>query len=114
MLPPTCRVDDVYTKPPQDSDATLTKRRSFGDQFMLFVRQNTVDYMENNFPPGRESIRDMIVAQDENVPPLREIMNRIDYAQLTSLYIVDSELDMDKVEIISDLNLTTLVCPGRA
>lgn len=109
MLPPTCQVDDVYTKPPPDSDATLTKRRSFGDQYMLFVRQNTVDYMENNFPPGRESIRDMIVAQDENVPPLREIMNRIDYAQLTSLYIVDSILDVEKVEIISDLNLTTLV-----
>ena len=94
---------------PQDSDATLTKRRSFGDQYMLFCRQNTRDYMENNFPPGRETIRDMVIIQDENFPSMKELMNRIDYSSLASLYIVDSFLEQETLDIFKHLNLTTLV-----
>jgi len=63
MLPDCCVIDDVYKPLPADSDSTLTKRRSFGDQYMLFSRQDTNDYMESNFPSGREPIRDMIVVQ---------------------------------------------------
>jgi hypothetical protein len=63
MLPECCVIDDVYKPLPADTDSKLTKRRSFGDQYLLFSRQDTSDYMENNFPPGREPIRDMIVVQ---------------------------------------------------
>jgi len=63
MLPECCVIDDVYKPLPADSDSTLTKRRSFGDQYLLFSRQDTTDYMENNFPSAREPIRDMIVVQ---------------------------------------------------
>ena len=63
MLPECCVIDDVYKPLPADSDSTLTKRRSFGDQYLLFSRQDTTDYMENNFPSAREPIRDMIVIQ---------------------------------------------------
>ena len=51
MLPETSIVDDVYAaSAATDSDSTLTKRRSFGDQYILFTRQNTRDYLEQNFP----------------------------------------------------------------
>ena len=63
MLPECCVIDDVYKPLPADSDSTLTKRRSFGDQYLLFSRQDTTDYMENNFPTAREPVRDMIVVQ---------------------------------------------------
>jgi len=63
MLPECSVIDDVYKPLPADSDSTLTKRRSFGDQYLLFSRQDTTDYMENNFPSAREPIRDMIVVQ---------------------------------------------------
>ena len=109
MFPEVCIVDDIHSKQPTDSDSTLTKRRSFGDQYLLFVRQNTRDYMENNFPPGRESIRDMIVVQDEAMPPLHEIFHRIDYAQLSTLYILDCKLHLNNVDLFKNLSLTTLV-----
>ena len=63
MLPECCVIDDVYKPLPADSDSTLTKRRSFGDQYLLFSRQDTTGYMENNFPSAREPIRDMIIVQ---------------------------------------------------
>ena len=111
MLPATCAIKDVYSglEPLPDSDSTLTKRRSFGDQYLLFTRQNTRDYMENNFPPGRESIRDMIIIQDECVPPLTDMLHRIDYAQLQSLYIVDCKLRSDEIDIFDKVSLTCLV-----
>ena len=102
-------VEDIYNRPPSDSDSTLQKRRSFGDQYMLFVRQNCKEYMENNLPPGKESIRDMVLIQDEHVPPIREVMHRIDYTQLTNLYIVDCVLNLDNSDIMKNLTLTTLV-----
>jgi len=67
MLPECCVIDDVYKPLPADSDSTLTKRRSFGDQYLLFSRQDTTDYMENNFPSIREPIRDMIVVQVQSL-----------------------------------------------
>ncbi len=102
-------LEDVYANPPPDNDLTLTKRRSFGDQYLLFTRQNTKNYMENNFPPGRESIKDMVVIQDECLPPIQEIMHRIDYAQLCTLYIVDCPVNMDRADILCNLQLSTLV-----
>ena len=114
MLPETCTIDDVYScagDAGADADSTLTKRRSFGDQYMLFVRQNTRDYMENNFPPGRETVRDLVIVQDECMPPLRELLLRIDYERLTTLFIVDCrlQLDDDCAACFGELNLTTLV-----
>ncbi|KAK2144478.1 hypothetical protein LSH36_752g01024 [Paralvinella palmiformis] len=92
-------------------DSTLTKRRSFGDQYMLFVHQNTRDYMENNFPPGRETIRDMVLIQDECLPPLRDMLHRIDYSQLATLYVVDCRLQVTDTDddVFKDLTLTSLV-----
>ena len=110
MFPEVCIVDDVYgQQQPEDSDCTLTKRRSFGDQYLLFVRQNMRDYMENNFPPGRESVHDMVLVQDECLPPLREMLHRIDYCQLDSLYVVDCPLSLDGTEPWKSLQLSTLV-----
>ncbi len=109
MLPEVCAIDDLHAFPQGDSDCTLTKRRSFGDQYLLFVRQNMRNYMENNFPPGRESIRDMVIIQDESLPPLQEILHRIDYVQLSTLYLVDCRLRMDNVDVFQDLSLRALV-----
>ena len=111
MLPEACVIDDVSSNANStDTDTTLTKRRSFGDQYLLFVRQNTREFMESNFPPGRENIRDMIILQDECFPPLQEILHRIDYSQLTSLYIIDCKLNLDDdAELLRNLRLTSLV-----
>ena len=111
MLPEVSLINDVYSGPPPapDSDSTLTKRRSFSDQYLLFVRQNTRDYMENNFPPGRESIRDMIIVQDECVPSLHDLIHRIDYAQLSSLYLADCRLHLKDIDVFESLTLHTLV-----
>jgi Leucine-rich repeat (LRR) protein len=114
MLPEACVIDDVTSSNggcQTDVDSTLTKRRSFGDQYLLFVRQNTRDFMESNFPPGRESLRHMIIIQDDAFPPLPDILHRIDYSQLTSLYIVDCCVclgDAD-AEVLRHLPLTSLV-----
>jgi hypothetical protein len=114
MLPEACVIDDVTSSTgvgQEDVDSTQTKRRSFGDQYLLFVRQNTRDFMESNFPPGRENIRDMIVIQDDAFPPLPDIIHRIDYSQLTSLYVVDCRLTLDDAdaELLRNLPLTSLV-----
>lgn len=109
MLPECCTIDDIY-KQPADSDSTLTKRRSFGDQYMLFVRQNTTDYMENNFPPGLEVIRDMVIVQDERLPTLSHLLRRVDLSTLTTLYIVDCRLQIDDDDdLFASLSLRTLV-----
>ena len=110
MLPEVCDVNDIYAQLPEDDeDSTLTKRRSFADQYLLFCRQNLREHVENNFPSGHESLRDVILIQDDCVTPLRDVIVRVDYAQLTSLYIVDCKLHATDCDAFEKLSLQVLV-----
>lgn len=92
----TCICEDVCSAQLLDGDTTLTKRKSFGDQYLVLVRQNTNDYLENNFPPGRDSIKDLIIVDDDHAPPLEALLERLDLAQLTGLYLAGVPLYGDQ------------------
>ena len=111
MLPEVAEINDIYANfsDPSDEDSTLTKRRSFADQYLLFCRQNLREHSENNFTSGHETLRDVILIQDECVTPLRDVIARVDYAQLTSLYIIDSKLHATDFEAFEKLSLHVLV-----
>lgn len=112
LLSKCCLIEDVHSVAPEDSDSTLAKRRSFGEQRLLSVRLNTHKCIDSLFSLQREYVRDFIVIQDYALPPLREIFRRLDSEALTTLCIVDCPLirheDLES-GIFRGLQLTTLV-----
>lgn len=126
MLPQSCIVEDIDSpsRPiSPDIDGFLSKRdqllqaESGGgggcEQRLLIVRQNTLDYIQENLFPGRDRLRDLVIIQDDHLLPIEQVLRRIAYTSLTSLYIVDSPLELpatdDCLAAFADLSLQSLV-----
>lgn len=128
MLPELCLIDDLYQPPvphlcrqaaatprhrslpqqyhttPHDSDETLIKRRSFGDQFIMSCRQlNTfrrlveLDLVPRSDVDGGERlpVGDLVIVRDDRLPVLGDLLRKLEPETLARLYIVDCRLRVD-------------------
>ena len=113
MFPKMCYVDETVMDEKTGSlgrASTISAEKGMDDKIILLVREEVAQFMENNFPSNRAEIRDVIVIQDRNLVEITDITFRIDLMALTSLYIVDCNLNLDEdSEVFNSLPLQTLV-----
>lgn len=118
MLHKQCIIEDVHKTVTTDTDLTQRKRRSYGDQYILSVRQDTRRCVCDHFPTsgGRETVRDLIIVQDDwgggggdESRGLVDVFRRLEPDSLKTVYLVDCAVSIENMIILESASLTVLI-----